>query len=274
LDNIAHFISFEKLERLCLRFLILIILSLVCWSCGSVPKEKSSPIDRLLKLDEYAGWQVVESSGVMLTYPPDHIHTESFASIANSYRNAANAIANRLHMRPYADTIYVAFYTGYGQGREMTGEHWPHIKDGVIHFWQPSFAGMTLTDLLLQEWVENWPPHPIFYHGLRAQFDYRGINYHERTQTLMERDSFYTLIELAESTVIVSDSERVQTAEAASLIAYMLAYYGPEKLLSLCENESEFVDIVSQELNITLDSLQDAWLRFMRARLPVKDTAQ
>ncbi len=171
-------------------------------------------------------------------------------------------------MPPFEDTINVVFYSGFGQGRELSGKHWPFVENGIIHFWRPSYVGVTLTDFMAQRWSSTWPSRDIFHHGLRTLLDFSGRNYHERTIRLMDSNLFVPLAELAISPKFVSDSERVYSAEAASFVAYLLAAHGSAKFKTIYEAPGPFDSIVSENLGVGVDSLETGWLEFVRRNLP------
>jgi hypothetical protein len=150
----------------------------------------------------------------------------------------------------------------------MTAQHWPFVRDGIIHFWRPSFVGMTLADFMVQRWSDVWPSRDIFHHGLRTLLDFSGDNYHERTAELIDSNLFVPLSELAISPKFVSDSERVYSAEAASLVAYILAKHGSDKFKTVYEAQGPFDSIISADLGTSVDSLQAGWLEFVRMNTP------
>ena len=247
--------------------LILITLLFLATGCS-----QKGPLERLQGEPTYAGWEIYYHKNFKMLHPPDHLHKDYFEVTCEGYLKAAERIAKVLEIPPFTDTLYVVYYTGFRQGRELSGQRWPHVADGVIHFWQPAYAGVTLTDFLLPSWSSKNPTGHVVWHGLRALLDFSGRNYHAETQELLDNDEFIPLIDLAVDTNMLSDSERIQSGEAASLVAYILAAYGIPELKQLYESTVPFHEAVGKCLGTTVDTLQEDWLEYVRLSLP-PDTA-
>ena len=235
--------------------------------CGKGKDEKSVFND-----PRYAGWKTYSSQNVKIYYPPNHLFESQFPEIATNYVTATTKICSLLGMDPPKDTIVVFYYTGYGQGPEMTGKEYPFVKDHVIYFWLPSFLGPTLVDWLLPYWGKREPSYPFLKHGIRSLFDFSGQNYHKTTTGYVDDSSFIPLGKLAGDTTVNSDTERVQSGEAASFVAYILAYYGAARLKTMWESNKPFDQMVEQLFYIPVDSLQTVWVDFARQNTP-PDTA-
>jgi len=268
---ISLFRTDNRLRR-SIAFIPILMLSIVVASgCSKAPQ---GPLERLQAQAEYRDWKIYSHDRVNILYPEGHPQEQYFESICEGYLRSANSIAQRLGMPPFEDTLNVVFYSGFGQGRELSGKHWPFVKDGIIHYWRPSYVGITLADFMVQRWSPIWPSRDIFHHGLRTLLDFSGRNYHERTIRLRDSSMLVPLAELAISPEFVSDSERVYSAEAASLVAYVMAAYGVQKFKNLYEAPGPFDSIVSEYLGVGVDSLESGWLEFVRHNLPEDVTAK
>lgn len=263
---IVSFFGFEeKCRRMGMVACLLTLSIVVASGCSNEPK---GPLEELQAQDKYHDWQIYTHKRVKILHPEAHPQEEHFELISEGYLRSANSIAGRLGMPPFRDTLYIVFYTGFGQGRDMTAQHWPFVRDGIIHFWRPCFVGLTLADFMAQRWSDQWPSRDIFHHGLRTLFDFSGENYHARTGQLIDSNLFVPLSELALSEKFVSDSERVYSAEAASLVAYILAAYSAGEFKQLYEAEGPFDSVVREHLGTGVDSLEIGWLEFVRYNLP------
>jgi hypothetical protein len=248
----------------------IMLLGLAVWvGCGKGGGAKSIYED-----PKYAGWKSITQQNIKIYYPPDHVFESKFPEIADHYLFAIKRISATLSFDPPKDTIVIFYYTGFGQGREMTGQQYPFVKDGIIHFWLPSFLGPTLVDRILPYWEKRDPAYPFLRHGLRSLFDFSGQNYHQTTTEYARDSVLIPLAKLAADTLISSDTERVQSGEAASFIAYVLAYYGAARLKTMYESEVPFDQMVEQLFYISVDSLQSSWLDFAKQNVPPDTTAQ
>ncbi|MCP4686138.1 MAG: hypothetical protein GY867_11935 [bacterium] len=258
--NISSF-SFEGWKLASTATLMALTLCIVVTSgCSEAPK---GPLEVLQTEREYRGWKIYSLDRVNILYPEGHPQEELFETIAGGYQVAADQMTHRLGMPPFVDTLNVVFYTGFGQGRDLTAKHWPYVEDGVIHYWKPSLPGVTLSDFMVQRWSSTWPSRDLFHHGMRTLFDFSGRNYHDRTAQLQDSNLYVPLGNLAVAPKFVSDSERVQSAEAASLVAYILAAHGPGKFKLLYEAQGPFDSIIDEHLGLGVDSLESGWLDYV-----------
>ena len=259
----------DKRRKLSVSVLISILCIVATSGCSESPK---GPLEQLQAQAEYRDWKIYRHDRVNVLYPEGHPQEPYFESICEGYLISANRIARSLGMPPFEDTLHVVFYSGFGQGRELSGKHWPFVEKGVIHYWRPAFIGVTLADFMAQRWSPVWPSRDIFHHGLRTLLDFSGQNYHQRTDLLMDSNLFVPLADLALSPRFVSDSERVYSAEAASFVAYLLAAHGAEKFRNLYEAQGPFDSVVSEITGVGVDTLETHWLEFVKINLP-GDTA-
>jgi hypothetical protein len=185
--------------------------------------------------------------------------------MAAAYERVLKQVTTALDMPLPTDTLRVRFYTGWQQGREMTGKSYPFAGDTLIHFWLPSYLGITLMQWYLPHWSSVTPRYDFLRHGMYAAFDASGQNYNAATVNYYNRGEFEPLAQLTVDTAVNSDTERYQTAFAASLVQFILTTYGPEKLKLVYESRVSFPETVRKEFGMSLDQFQSAWLDFARA---------
>jgi len=251
-------------------FLVLIVAGLISAlfsACGDDPEPAESQVAPW-EDPKYADWQWYAWDRVKIFHPPNHLHLDDFQSMSKNYLNSIDQISHMLAMDAPQDTLIIFYYTGFGQGREFTGTLYPYVEDGVIHFWLPSFPGPTLVDWLLPKWVEDSASYPFLRHGLRALFDFSGQNYHQATYNNLRDTLYVPLAKLPTDTTISSDEERVQSAEAASFIAYVLANYGAIRLRTMYQYDQPFDVMIRDLFQKPVDSLEQDWLRFAFQHLP------
>jgi hypothetical protein len=150
----------------------------------------------------------------------------------------------------------------------MTGREYPFVEDNIIHFWIPSYLGVTFMHWLLPKWVDKEPTHVFLKHGLIALFDYSGNDYHKATVRYFDEDRFISLADLAVDTSINTNTERLQSGEAASFVAFVLAAYGPKRLEMMYRSDEPFDELVQDSLGISIDSLQGSWIDFAISMVP------
>jgi len=241
----------------------LLFLSLLCLiavamnvSCGT----ESRPT--ILDNPNYDGWLCFQQENVRIYHVPGHPQEANFGNVAAGYKAALNKVCSALNMPVPEGPIDVVFYTGWGQGREITGEEYPFVKDGVIHFWLPSYLGVTFMHWLLPQWIPTEPRHRFLKHGLITVWDYSGNDYHLTLLKFRKAGRFIPLAQLAVDTTIDSNTERRQSSEAASFVSFVLGNYGPDTLKTMYQSELPFDTLVAYTLGVTTDSLEQLWVKF------------
>ena len=252
--------TFTVARKAVLAVMILVLLS-VFWGCS-----KESPLVELQHKEAYQDWKIFTYKTVNILYPPNHLQRDNFDEISQGLLAASRRITEWLGTEPYTDSLYIVYYTGFGQGREMTGQRWPYASDGVIYLWQPCFTTLPLADILIKRWAQGDSQNPILKHGLRAALDFTGADYHQRTRDIIERGQFEPISELAQDPGFLSDSERVQSAEAASLVIYILVTYNATELKALYRSDESFDKALEENLGINTDLLERNWLAFINQR--------
>jgi hypothetical protein len=205
---------------------------------------------------------------VIIFYPPDHPYSDSMAVIARGYIRALSTISETMNMSVPTDTLVVAFYPDFETGRQMTGRYYPFAERELIHFWYPSFYGTTFMQWFLPRWSPAGTTHRFLRHGMISLFDHSGQNYHAATLRYYDAGEYYDLYHLSIDTTIDSDTERLQSAEAASFCAFFIAWYGVDRFKSMYESQTPFDRFVTDSLGLTVDSLQQMWLNVIRANVP------
>ncbi|MEW5993034.1 MAG: hypothetical protein AB1744_01385 [Candidatus Zixiibacteriota bacterium] len=234
-------------------------LLLACGSEGEKAEQVEVP-------DKYEGWQTYLYENVRFIYPPNFPLVDSLDDMARQYIAAIERNCRFFEMEVPRDTLVIYHHTGYRQGREMTGRQYPFADSSAIHFWLPSFPGVTLMQWLLPRWQPIEPRYMFLKHGLLALLDYSGQNYHVSTVRYIEEDRFIPLAELAVDTTVDSDTERHQTALAASFVDFISFYYGIKALEVLYRAQAPFENAIQGIFMMPVDSLQQRWIDFAKER--------
>jgi hypothetical protein len=226
------------------------------------------------KADKYKDWMTYSYENVKIIYPPSHPLADNLETMAKGYTKATRQICRFLKISEPPDTIVIYFYTGFGQGREMTGREYPFADGSAIHFWLPSFYGPTLMQYLIHRWQDAEPKYPFLKHGLIALFDYSGQNYYQSTQGYRDENNFISLPELAVDTTVNSDTERHQSAEAATFVDFIVYHFGIAGLNRLYTAKAPFKEAVVEIFKMPVDSLEGLWLDFVKQQVEAIDTTK
>ncbi len=264
-------------KKLTLTTIIMLALAIVTslFAVGCSQKEEETSQETSSQTDDpYAGWKTFTYQNIKIIYPPGHPLEYTLSDMAKGYITAINRNCRFFEIDVPFDTLVVYFYTGLGQGREMTGRKYPFADSNAIHFWLPSFYGPTLMQYMLPKWQNIEPKYKFLKHGLIALFDYSGQNYHKSTQGFIDEGKFIPLQKLAEDTTVDSNTERYQSAEAASFVDFLSYYFGIIGLEMLYRAQAPFDQAVEGIFQMPVDSLQNLWLDFVKERLKALDSTQ
>jgi hypothetical protein len=194
--------------------------------------------------------------------------------LAADYSRIIARTCNLLKAEVPTDTLHVMYYTGVGQGRELTGREYPFAVVDTIHFWLPSFLGVTLMHYLIPKWQPEEPRYEFFKHGVITTFDYSGQNYHKTVMRMRETGIFTPLAMAVLDTTIDSNTEREQSAEAASFVEFILRNGGAVALNELYRSRTSLDSSVVSIFGISVDSLQTLWLDYAALRVPPDTTSE
>jgi len=257
----------KKVRLLALLLILALLFCLFYLICSKQEQRDQLPVN-----GKYLDWKTYTYQNIKIIYPPGYPLVDEFDKMAANYIAGLNRNCRFFEIDVPDDTLVIYFYTGYGQGREMTGRMYPFADSVAIHFWLPSFPGPTLMQWLLPRWQNVEPKFAFIKHGLIALLDYSGQNYHKSTLRYLEEGKFIPLRKLAVDTTINSDTERHQSAEAASFVDFISYYFGIQGLEKLYRIQSPFETAVEGIFEIPVDSLEGLWLDFVKERVEALDT--
>jgi hypothetical protein len=249
-------------------FMGLVALGCAGVGLGCKGQIKTAPQAEPTVDSRYANWITFTYQNIKIIYPPGHPQESTFTTMAAGYVRSMKRVEEILGLSPFTDTLKIYYYSGFGQGRELTGQQYPFADSNAIHFWLPSFYGPTLLQYLLPRWAPDPPRHKFLRHGLISLFDFSGQNYHASTIGYKNAGELIPLEKLATDTATNSNEERYQSAEAASFCAFVIGEFGPHALRELYLSPASFDSSVIQTCFVPVDTLQMRWLAFVKMNVP------
>ncbi|HOD65288.1 MAG TPA: hypothetical protein PK186_01600 [candidate division Zixibacteria bacterium] len=240
-----------------------VALGLVLAACQSDKKETSpSAAD-----DPYAGWKTYTNGTLRVHYPEGHPMAAHVEEMAHVFPALMRRDAQFFQVPVPTDTIEVYFYTGVGHGHKITGTYYPYADTSVIHFWLPSNYGPIMAQLMLKRWYPGEPKFRFLKHGVRALLEFAGVNYHQRTQELIDSGKFVSLAELAADTASDdypdTESEQIRRALGASFVDFLVVHEGIRAFGMMYSSPLPFDSTVQRMFSVSADSLQQLWLNFV-----------
>jgi len=213
-------------------------------------------------LAAYKDWQIFRESNVVLIHPPNHLLEGRFSEFTKVFSALSRRTCEFLKMTP-PDSLIFYFYTGTGQAHDVTGQAIPYSDGTAIHFWLPSFYGPPLVKHLLYKWESEFPKHKFLWHGIVALLDGSQQNYHQFTLEHIDSGIFIPLRKLLVDTTIDVNRERLQSAEAASLVDYLVYIYGIEKVRELYLSDGDVYADFEKVFKLPVDNIEKRWLEFI-----------
>jgi hypothetical protein len=241
-----------------------LLISCTLLSCSKKEAEKQDVDTPVVQAEDtvYSDWLAYTYQNIKIIYPENHTLADDLYPMAMGYIKSSKQICNFLRIPVPEDTLRIYFYTGFGQGREMTGNEWPSVDGNNLHFWLPGFMGTTLTQYLLPKWHPEKPRYRFLKEGLMTLFDYSGQDYHEYTLNFIDEDRLVPLLELARDTAINAYKGSYPVAEAASFVAFFVDRYGIEGLNALYMSQEPFEVAVSKLFKTDVEAMQKEWLEY------------
>lgn len=230
-------------------------------SSGSIPASTASS-HIYQNLAAYKGWQKFRQNNVVIIHPPNHLHEGRFPELTRVFSALSRRACEFLNMTP-PDSLVYYFYTGTGHALNVTGQAIPYSDGTAIHFWLPSFYGPPIVKHLLYKWESEFPKHKFLWHGIVALLDGSQQNYHQFTLEHIDSGIFIPLRELVVDTTIDVNRERLQSAEAASLVDYLVYIYGIEKVRELYLSDGDVYADIKRIFGLSIENLEKRWLEFI-----------
>jgi hypothetical protein len=231
---------------------------------------ESGEPDSLKEIDPqtFNGWKAVVYQNVRVMCPPTHAHAGQLDQMAQAIDMAMIHDCQFLRMNMPRDTLVVMYYTGPGQGKEVTGMNHSFALNDTLHHWPPNHLGTPIMKYLIPKWQPGPPGSHFLRNGLLTLLDNSGENYHERTVNNHRRGTLEHLSELAVNPYLEFDEECRQSAMAASFVDFVVFNFGVETFKRLWDSDGDFETAVNEEFNITVDSLHTLWVTMLEEVFP------
>jgi hypothetical protein len=101
--------------------------------------------------------------------------------------------------------------------------------------------------------------------GIPHLLDFSGINYHDKTNRLVNSGKFVGLADLGDNNRFDSLAFPVKRSESASLCGFIMYNYGNERLFMLWKSSVDWQRSIETIFQTPLDEFEKKWLDFARA---------
>ena len=263
-----------RITRNRLILILILILGLIL-SCGTKDENSSKNNLKTDTLKEeniatqkestdtlYGNWIPYTYEDILILHPSEHVFADNLKDMVLGFIKFRKQVCDYFRVPIPEDTIYIYYYTGYGQMEEYTGIDYPSVDSNKIHFSMPYNLGASMTEYILYNWHPEKPQFNFVKQGIMALFDFSGQDYHEMTLNFIDEKRLVPLKELVADTTINMFREKYQSAESASFIAFILEHYHLEGLEKLYLSKDPFPKAVNKIFKTNVNVLQNRWLEF------------
>ncbi len=240
--------------------ILLIGVLLTISACSSDTETQKTEIDST-KASVYESWETAQYQNIKVVFPPGHLFTAQMTDNAKLYKTVLRRNAQFFRLPEPTDTIVMFYFTGFGQGQEITQSEFPSINGDTVYYWSGNTFGIPSAMYMLHKWTNVEPKYKFLYHGIMRLLDASGRDYHSMTFTFIDSNKFMPLAELITNERTDYNWEAYQSAEAASFIDYFVFKYGIDNFKLLYESQLPFDSTVQSITKLNTKYLQKDWLK-------------
>ena len=236
---------------------LLIILGLLL-SCGS--NEKSDKLS-----DKYADFERYTYGHFDIYFMPNSGWKNYKADIGKGYERFLTEICSMLEMPVPEDTIRLFIYVPSKEAEEIAGHKIPFSDDKSIH-WAGYFPyGYELTKFLLRRKGIDPGRFNVLNEGVPDLLDFSSINYHDKTNRLINSQLFTPLADLGNNEIFDTIDFSHRRSEAASFCGFLMYNYGLDRLLMLWQSKRPWKESIETIFQVPIDEFEDTWKTFALA---------
>ena len=212
----------------------------------------------------YDSWENVYYDNIKLIYPDYHPLKNKMQEFAQVFKTIIRRNSEIFRLPEPTDSIVIFYYTGFGQGQELSNSEFPTVRGDTIYYWTGIKLGIPVAKLVLNRWTKVKSQFEFLNQGILRLMDASGRDYHSMTLDFIDSSKFLTFDSLLADEHINVYAEAYQTAEAASFIDYFIFKYGIDNFKLLYESKVSFNDAVQTICNMNSKALENDWISVIR----------
>lgn len=238
------------------------VLVLSCLLFGLLLALSCGKNETRTETDQYEGWTKYSYGHFIMNFSPTSRYSAKKASVAKGFERFLTEICEMLEMPVPEDKIYLYVYSGGGEAKTITGRDVPFSNDTAIHWAGLRPYGYQLTKFLLAQKGVPQSKYHVLNEGIANLLDFSGINYHDRANRSVNSNKFVRLIELGDNDVFDTMGGYIQRSESASLAAFIMFGYGPDRLFMLSASLADWKESIETLFQMEIDQFEESWLQF------------
>lgn len=236
----------------------LIIVTGLLLSCGS--KDESAELS-----EKYADFERYTYGHFDIYFMPKSGWRNYKADIGQGYERFLTEICSLLEMPIPEDTIKLFIYLPSKEAVEIAGHEIPFSDDKSIHWAGYYPYGYELTKFLLRRKGVKPGRFHVLNEGLPHVLDFSSINYHDKTNRLINSQLYTPLANLGDNEIFDSLKFSDRRSQSASLCGFLMYNYGLDRLLMLWQSKRPWKESVETIFQMPIDEFEDSWKTFALA---------
>jgi hypothetical protein len=241
-------------------FICLLVSLLGLASCGKKQEQTEAGNDT------YQDWQKYTYGHFVIHFSPNSRYLADKAGFARAYERFLTEISEMLDVPipPTEDKIDLYVYSSLSELRNITGQEASFHDDSTIYWSSMRPSGYELTKFLMAKDGIPKGVHHVLSEGLANLLDFSGINYHDRTNRLVNSGKFVSLADLGDNAIFDTLGSKIQRSESASLTGFIMSAYGLERIIMLNASFDDWNTTIEALFNMDSKKFEDDWLKFAR----------
>lgn len=210
----------------------------------------------------YADWVDYSYGNFIIHFSPTSKWLSNSSDLAQGYNRFMKEICAILEMPVPERKIELYVYSPGVDALEVSGRKIPFSTDTEIHWAGMYSYGYQLTKFLLLKKGIKPGEFNVLNEGVPHLLDFSGVNYHDKTNRLVNSERFTSVSELGNNQVFDSLPFPIRRSESASLTGYVMFNYGVNRLFMFWKSTSDWTTSIETIFQMPVADFEEKWKAF------------
>lgn len=210
----------------------------------------------------YADWVDYSYGNFIIHFSPTSKWLSNSSDLAQGYNRFMKEICAILEMPVPERKIELYVYSPGVDALEVSGRKIPFSTDTEIHWAGMYSYGYQLTKFLLSKKGIKPGEFNVLNEGVPHLLDFSGVNYHDKTNRLVNSERFTSVSELGNNQVFDSLPFPIRRSESASLTGYVMFNYGVNRLFMFWKSTSDWTTSIETIFQMPVADFEEKWKAF------------
>lgn len=206
-------------------------------------------------------WESYPAGHFVYYYPPNSPRLGQMANFAETGGEISSHVCRVLQIEPDQPVDFFVFNSD-AQSDSLIGRPAGFFEDGRIFMRIGQHPGGYIARAMCYFIDKKARSFDVLKDGMYQLYAQPSVNVHDATFGYERKSRYIPLGDLADITF--AKDPAVYHAEAASLCAFLLANYGPDRFKMLWSSTLPFGESIEKIYAIDLDAFEEAWRQYYR----------